>query len=134
MDNTCGCPLRFRFDCEKTGPFPTSGTPTVFFGTVEEVIQKIKAQLLTTTRNSNLDEESLKKDILMHGVLEETALVEVRAFIEQKTDEAVRRRRTEEARDLWEPCDSVDLEVLERSIPRPVRGLPRSTTPVPTLS
>jgi len=22
LDNTCGCPLRFRFDGEKTGPFP----------------------------------------------------------------------------------------------------------------
>lgn len=134
MDYTAGVPLRFLFDGERTGPHPQEGTPTTYFGTVAEVKKKVQAQVLTITRTNNLDEDSLKRQILMN-IVEGTAKVELSNFIESweskpaeeidltgpGTLSTLDTTTTPTEVDIWEVVDSLDLGYLEAVAPRPNR-------------
>lgn len=127
MDYTAGVPLLFQFDGERTGPYPQEGTPLIYYGTVSEVKKKVQAQVLTITRTNNLDEDSLKRQILM-SIVDGTARVELTNFIESWESTAaddmdiVSTDRSEIlVREKWEAIEGIDLDHLESLEPRPKR-------------
>lgn len=125
MDYTAGVPLLFQFDGERTGPYPQEGTPLIYYGTVSEVKKKVQAQVLTITRTNNLDEDSLKRQILMH-IVDGTARVELTNFIEsweatvsvEESDDSSTGRETTER---WEALEGLDIDYLDSLTPKPAR-------------